>query len=647
MSDSPVWIPDPMRAERSHMRRFMRGAERLAGHTIPDYETLHRWSVAEPGAFWAEVARYTGMRFSRAPDAVLENADAMPGAKWFPGAELNFAANLLAGPDEEIALICRNEAGARQAVSRGELRDRVARLATGLRAAGIRPGDRVAAVLPNRAETVEIMLAAASIGAIFSACAPEFGPPALLDRLTQIRPSVLFICDHYSYAGKEFRCLDKLREVAAGLKPRPLVVRVPGATTDAGASAVAGESVYADWLASDSAGTCEPLSFDHPLYILYSSGTTGKPKCIVHSSGGTLLQHLKELVLHTDLSPGDTIFFYTTCGWMMWNWLVSALAAGARVVLYDGSPLYPDPGALWRLAAEEQVNVFGISPRFLAASEKAGIVPKTLLAPGALRTVLSTGAPLPVSAFDYVADSLGTAVQLASISGGTDIVSCFALGNPLLPVWRGELQSAGLGMAVDVYSDAGEPVRGAAGELVCTRPFPSMPLGFWNDPDGSAFRAAYFERFPGVWAHGDIAEWSRHGGLIIHGRADAVLNPGGVRMGSAEVCGPAMALAAVVDCLAVGYRPAGDSDESIVLFVVLRDGESLDAGLEERIRDAIRASASPRHVPRHILQVPDLPRTLSGKPVELAVRAVLHGRPVANRDALVNPEALDYFAGRL
>ncbi len=311
-----------------------------------------------------------------------------------------------------------------------------------------------------------------------------------------------------------------------------------------GAAATAGESVYADWLASDSAGACEPLSFDHPLYILYSSGTTGKPKCIVHSAGGTLLQHLKELVLHTDLSRGDTIFFYTTCGWMMWNWLVSALATGAAVVLYDGSPLYPDPGALWRLAAEERVNVFGISPRFLAASEKAGIVPKTVLDRGALRTVLSTGAPLPAAAFDYVADSVGTRVQLASISGGTDIVSCFALGNPLLPVWRGELQSAGLGMAVDVYSDAGEPVRGAAGELVCTRPFPSMPLGFWNDPDGSAFRAAYFERFPGVWAHGDIAEWSPHGGLIIHGRADAVLNPGGVRMGSAEVCGPVMALAA-------------------------------------------------------------------------------------------------------
>jgi acetoacetyl-CoA synthetase len=513
-----------------------------------------------------------------------------------------------------------------------------------LRALGVSRGDRVAAFIANRPETVVAMLATASLGAVWSSCSPDFGVDAVLDRFGQIRPKVLFATDGYFYNGKSIDSMPVVRAIAARLPDLAAIVIVPYRSATPDFAGLEHAVPFDEVLATSGELAFEPVAFDAPLYILYSSGTTGVPKCIVHGVGGTLLQHRKEHVLHTDIKPGEVVFYFTTCGWMMWNWLVSALASGATLMLYDGAPLHPDPGVLWRLAERERIDVFGTSAKYLSALEKSGYAPRACHSLPALRTILSTGSPLAPASFDYVHSRIKEDVQLASIAGGTDLISCFALGNPLLPVYRGELQCRGLGMRVEIYTADGRSVRGEKGELVCTAPFPSMPIGFWNDADGRKYHAAYFERFPNVWHHGDYAELTVRDGLIIYGRSDAVLNPGGVRIGTAEIYRIVEQLPEIVESIVVGQE-WGD-DTRIVLFVRLQPGATLDAELERRVRDAIRRRASPRHVPAKILEVADIPRTMNGKIVELAVREAIHGRPVGNRDALANPEALAFFVNR-
>ncbi len=632
MPNDILWQPDPARSRRAHLTRFMRRLEVRRGIELPDYARLHRWSIDSAAAFWGELSAFCDLRWRRFPDGVLEDGDRNPGARWFPGGTLNFAENLLREPDERPALVWRDETGGRGAFTRRQLRAEVGRVAAGFHGLGVGPGDRVAGLLPNGPEAVVAMLAASSIGATWSSCSPDFGASAVLDRFGQIAPKVLVASAGYRYAGRDFDCRATVTTLRAQL---------PGLVAVVGTGELPGALDWQDFGTPGAEPAFAALPFDHPLYILYSSGTTGPPKGIVHGAGGTLLQHLKEHLLHVDLHRDDRLCYFTTCGWMMWNWQVSALATGATVVLYDGSPAHPAPDALWHLAAEEGVTVLGTSPRYLAGLAKAGLRPRGQHRLGALRTVLSTGSPLAPELFDWVYESVKPDVQLASISGGTDIVACFALGNPLLPVHRGELQCAGLGMAVDVFDDAGRPLPARRGELVCTRPFPSQPVGFWGDADGSRYRRAYFARFPGVWAHGDYAEHTAAGGFLIHGRSDATLNPGGVRIGTAELYRVVEALPEVLESLAVGRKH--DGDEHIVLFVVLGEGLALDDVLAGCIRDAVRRELSPRHVPARVLQVPGLPRTRSGKLSELAVRALVNGEAPANREALANPEVLDHF----
>jgi acetoacetyl-CoA synthetase len=571
------------------------------------------------------------------PDPVL-------GPRWFLGARLNFAENLLRYEDEREALVFWNEAGRRSAITYRELRARVGRVAAALAADGVVAGDRVAGYLPNMPEAVIAMLAAASLGAVWSSCSPDFGANGVFDRFGQIEPRVLIAADGYWYGGKRIDIMARVREIRARIPGIERVVVVPYADPSAAIDGLPGAVRWDDWVraAPDRPLTFARLPFDHPLYIMYSSGTTGLPKCMVHGAGGTLLQHLKELVLHTDLGRDDRIFFFTTCGWMMWNWLVSSLAVGATVVLFDGAPLVPPP-ILWSMAEQERISVFGASAKYLALAEKEGLRPGRSHDLGPLRAILSTGSPLAPASYDYVYREIKSDVHLASVSGGTDIISCFALGDPTGPVWCGELQLRGLGMAVEVFDDRGCPVLEEDGELVCTRPFPSMPVAFWGDPEGAKYRGAYFEHFPGVWRHGDWARLTRHDGLVILGRSDATLNPGGVRIGTAEIYRQVEQLPEILESLVVGQE--WDGDVRVVLFVRLRPEYPLDADLEERIRRRIRQHASPHHVPRRIVQVADIPRTISGKITELAVREVIHGRPVRNVDALANPGALELFRG--
>jgi acetoacetyl-CoA synthetase len=655
---SPLWTPTPERVARANLTAFIERVHRDWGCEVGEYRSLYDWSVRAPEQFWPAVWRFCGViaaeRDGREPwDAVgigLDRTgppDRARGPCWFPGARLSFAENLLRYRDAHPALVCWTESGRRRELSYAELHAAVARAAAALRAGGVRPGDRVTGFLPNIPETVIAMLATTSLGAIWSSCSPDFGVGAAVDRFGQIAPRMLFAVDGYRYADKEIDCLERVAGIAAGISGIERVIVVPYLRERPPLGRVPGATLWAAWLdeADDAALSFERLAFDHPVYILYSSGTTGLPKCMVHGAGGTLLQHLKEHVLHVDVKREDRLFYFTTCGWMMWNWLVSGLAVGATVVLYDGAPFAPDPEMLWTMAEAERVSVFGTSAKYLAQAEKEGLAPAETHDLSALRTILSTGSPLAGHGYDYVYGAIKRDVHLCNVSGGTELISCFAIGNPLEPVWRGELQARGLGMAVEVFGPEGTPVRGSAGELVCTRPFPSMPVAFWNDPDGRKYHAAYFAWFPGVWRHGDWAEFTEHGGLIIHGRSDATLNPGGVRIGTAEIYRQVEALPEVVESVAIGQRvgSAEREDERIVLFVRLRPGLALDDALRERIRRRIREGASPRHVPQKIVQVADIPRTISGKISELAVRAVVHGLPVENRDALANPQALDLY----
>ncbi|HVA69643.1 MAG TPA: acetoacetate--CoA ligase [Candidatus Binataceae bacterium] len=637
-----LWEPSAERIAAARMTAFMRWLEHRHRVAIADYAALYRWSIENRAEFWSAVWDFSGVIGDRG-DTILRDGDRMPGARWFPEARLNYAANCLKRRDDSDAIVFWGEERVRRRVSRRQLYDLVSRTAQALVAAGVRSGDRVGGFIPNMPEAVIAALAASSIGAIWSSCSPDFGVEGVVDRFGQIEPRVLFVSDGYFYAGKTFATLDKLPAIAARLPSveRIVVADYVGAMSDlAHPRAVSFDNLIAPFAPREIDFTLLP--FDHPLYILYSSGTTGPPKCIVHRAGGVLLQHLKEHQLHTDIHSGDRVFYFTTCGWMMWNWLVSALAADAAIILYDGSPFHPRPNVLFDLADAEAVTMFGTSAKFIDAAHKAGVEPARTHRLDALRTICSTGSPLAPEGFDYVYASVKRDVCLSSISGGTDLVSCFALGNPIGPVWRGELQCRGLGMRVEVWDESGESIRGRTGELVCTAPFPTMPVGFWNDPDGAKYRAAYFERFPGVWCHGDFAELTEHDGMIIHGRSDATLNPGGVRIGTAEIYRQVEQLDEVVESLAIGQE--WENDVRVLLFVHLRDGVQLDDALQQRIRDRIRRNLTPRHVPARIVQVPDIPRTRNGKLMELAVRNISNGIAVDNREAAANPEALDFFA---
>ena len=641
--NEPLWQPSPARIESAAVTRFIRAVESDWSVAIADFPALHRFSVAAPERFWQTLTRFCGVKAASWGEQVIADGDRMPGARFFPDAKLNFAENLLKRRDEADALVFWGEDKVRRRLSFAQLYALVSRLRQALQAERIVAGDRVAAYLPNMPETVAAMLATASLGAVWSSCSPDFGVDGVLERFGQIAPKVLFAADGYFYNGKRIDNLPRIREIVSRLPGLRRTVIVPYTTTDPDLTALPGAVGWEHFTGCYSAAEIrfEPFPFNHPLYILYSSGTTGKPKCIVHGAGGTLLQHLKEHQFHCDIGAGDRVFYFTTCGWMMWNWLVSALASEATLLLYDGSPFYPSGNVLFDFADAEGMTLFGTSAKYLDACAKAGLGPRASHRLESLRTMTSTGSPLAPVAFDYVYDNIKADLHLASISGGTDLISCFVLGAPTLPVWRGEIQTPGLGMAVDVFDPSGRPVRGKKGELVCTCPWPSMPIGFWDDATGERYHAAYFERFPGVWHHGDFVEWTSHGGMVIYGRSDATLNPGGVRIGTAEIYRQVEKMGDVIEAVAVGQEWQGDT--RVILFVVLRPGLSLDEALSQRIRTEIRSACSPRHVPAKVIQVADIPRTRSGKITELAVREVIHGRVVKNIEALANPEALELY----
>ncbi len=645
-ADAPLWQPTPERIAAANITTFAAQASARWGCELADYRSLHQWSVSSPEEFWVSVWEDGGVIGERG-ETVLLDGGRMPGARWFPEARLNFAENLLRSRDDRDALVFWGEDKVRNRLSHGELYREVARFAAGLREMGVGPGDRVAAWMPNMPETIVAMLAATSIGAIFTSASPDFGVQGVLDRFGQTEPTVLIAVDGYWYNGKIVDCMEKLAEVTSRLPSLRRVVVVPYVHHHHDLSVVAHGRMWSDFVKPHAHQTeiaFERLPFDHPLYIMYSSGTTGVPKCIVHCAGGALLQHLKEHRLHSDVRPGDRLFYFTTCGWMMWNWLVSGLAAGASLLLFDGSPFIGKGRILFDYADAEHMTHFGTSAKFIDAIAKIDLKPRETHKLTDLRAMMSTGSPLVPEGFDYVYREIKSDLCLSSISGGTDIISCFVLGNPTLPVWRGEIQCKGLGMAVEVFDEDGKPVEREKGELVCTRPFPVMPIGFWNDADGAKYHAAYFDRFDNIWCHGDFCEVTHNGGLIIYGRSDATLNPGGVRIGTAEIYRQVEKLDEVVESIVIGQD--WDGDVRVVLFVKLRDGLTLDEALVKRIKQTIRDNTTPRHVPAKVLQVVDIPRTKSGKIVELAVRNVVHGQAVKNVEALANPEALEHFRHR-
>jgi acetoacetyl-CoA synthetase len=635
--DHPLWRPSAERIAQANLTRFM--------HEVgqPDFAALYTWSVAEPVAFWRKVWDFCGVIGDQGGPPYLVDGDKMPGARFFPNARINLAENLLRRRDDADGVIFWGEDKVKRTLSFKQLYDEVSRCAQALKAAGVKAGDRVAGYLPNMPEAVVAMLAATSLGAIWSSASPDFGVKGVLDRFGQIEPSVLFAAEGYFYNGKAFDCLEKVEEILRDMPTVKRCVIIPYTRDTKGRTLPVNAIGWAEFLEPHAARDIDfnRVPFDHPAYVMFSSGTTGAPKCIVHGVGGTVLQHLKELRLHSDVHDNDRVFYFTTCGWMMWNWVVSSLGCNATLMQYDGSPFHPSGNMLFDYADAERMTLFGTSAKWIDAVAKADLEPIKTHKLATVRTMTSTGSPLAPESFDFVYDKIKKDIQLASISGGTDILSCFALGNPIGPVWRGELQTRGLGLAVDVFDDDGKPLRGDKGELVCTKPFPCMPVGFWNDPDGKKYHAAYFERFDNIWCHGDYVELTQHDGLVIHGRSDAVLNPGGVRIGTAEIYRQVEQAQEVVESLVIGQD--WQNDVRVVLFVKLRDGVTLDDALRDRLRKQIRQNASPRHVPAVILQVADIPRTKSGKIVELAVRDVVHGRPIKNREALANPEALELY----
>ncbi|RWD98671.1 acetoacetate--CoA ligase [Mesorhizobium sp.] len=642
-ADTPLWTPTQDKIASAPMTAFMKAAEAKSGKAFSSYAELHRWSIDDREAFWSLVWDFCGLVGDKGERAIIDG-EKMPGAAFFPDAKLNFAENLLKKTGGGLAIVFRGEDKVEHRLSWNELHALTSRLQQLFLSLGVGEGDRIAAMMPNMPETVAAMLAAASIGAVWSSCSPDFGEQGVLDRFGQIEPVVFIAPDGYWYNGKAIEVADKVRVVAEKLTTvrKVLIVDYLGTSSDVAATidkAAALEEALSPFAAKPLA--FERLRFSHPLYILFSSGTTGIPKCIVHSAGGTLIQHVKEHRLHAGLLDGDRFFYFTTCGWMMWNWLVSGLASGATLLLYDGSPFYPDGNTLFDFADAEEMTHFGTSAKFIDSVRKAGLRPIKSHDLESVRTISSTGSPLSPEDFRFVYDGIKEDVHLASVSGGTDIVSCFVLGVPIEPVWTGEIQGPGLGLAVDVWDDDGRPIRREKGELVCTKAFPSMPIGFWNDPEGKKYHAAYFERFDNIWCHGDFAEWTAHGGMIIHGRSDATLNPGGVRIGTAEIYNQVEQMPEILEALCIGQD--FDNDVRVVLFVRLAAGVRLDEDLEKRIRARIRTGASPRHVPAKIVAVTDIPRTKSGKITELAVRDVVHGRAIKNMEALANPEALELF----
>jgi len=639
-----LWEPSQDRIENTNMYKFMNFINKKFIKKFTEYSHLYQWSIENIPEFWASMWEFTGIKASKSYDQIIDDPNKMPGARWFSDARLNFAENLLCYRDDQTALIFQGENRVEYRLTYAELYNEVARVARSLKASGVRENDRVVGFMPNLPETIIAMLAATSLGAVWSSCSPDFGIKGVLDRFGQIKPKILFTADGYFFKGKRLDSLDRIFNIIKKLPSIEKVVVVPYTQNNPDIGKLTNAILYKNFksIEADKQIEFKQLPFDHPLYIMYSSGTTGLPKCMVQSAGGILIHHLKELILHTDLKREDTIFYFTTCGWMMWNWLVSSLAVGATLVLFDGNPFHPDPGALWKMAQDEKITIFGTSAGYIAALKNAGVKPGKTYDLNPLKAVLSTGSPLSIESFEYIYREVKEDIQLASIAGGTDLNGCFALGNPMGPVYSGELQCRGLAMEVIAFDEDGKSVIDEQGELVCAAPFPSMPIYFWDDPDGEKYHQAYFDVYPGIWRHGDYISVTERGGVIMYGRSDATLNPGGVRIGTAEIYRQIDRIAEVNDCIVVGQD--WKNDVRVVLFVQMSEDYELTDDIIDKIKNYIRANASPKYVPALILSVPDVPYTHNMKKVELAVKKVIHSQPVLNKDALKNPEALDYYA---
>lgn len=640
----PLWKPSSDKIAAANMTRFMNFISKKYDIFLKDYDSLYDWSIEHSPEFWSEIWDFCGVISQTKGKTNFLSHTSIEKCKFFPEARLNYAENLLHPRNDSDVIIFWGEDQIQRRIRYHELISTVSQLAQALRELGVKKGDRVVGFMPNMPETLMAMLATASLGAIWSSCSPDFGVQGVLDRFGQITPKIMFSVDGYYYGGKSFSTLEKIAQISASLPSLEKIVITSYLGTNNVEKTTTHSVRFDSFIKEKSKNslTFEQVSFDHPLFIMYSSGTTGVPKCIVHGHGGTLLQHLKEHQLHSDIKPGDHVFYYTTCGWMMWNWMVSALASEATLLLYDGSPLHPGPQILFEYAEKESMTLFGTSAKYIDALRKIGFTTKERYPLKSLRTLCSTGSPLVSESFDYVYEKIANDVCLASISGGTDIISCFALGNPIGPVWRGELQTRGLGLKVEVFDDSGKSIKGQKGELVCTAPFPSMPIGFWNDDNGEKYHKAYFADYENVWAHRDYVELTDHNGIIIYGRSDATLNPGGVRIGTAEIYRQVEQVPEVLESLVVGQD--WKDDVRVILFVKLRNGDTLSSALKDKIVAQIRTNTTPRHVPKKIIQIPDIPRTISGKIVELAVHNVIHGEAVKNKEALANPETLKYFS---
>lgn len=645
MTQKILWQPNPQNAAKSQMQEFLNIIYNKYSLKNKDYSTLHRWSIDHPSDFWSEFWAYSGIKYSKSYTQIVDDVHKMPGAIWFKDARLNFAENLLQRRDDKIAIIFRGESIVQKNISYKELYEQVKRVATGLKKLGVKPKDRVSAFMPNMPETIIAMLATASIGAIWSSTSPDFGLKGVVDRFSQIEPKIIFAADGYFFKGEIFDSQKNLQGIINELPSIEKVILV-NYTNKIRLKKFSNTITYEELAQpTEEDLTFNQLPFDHPLYIMYSSGTTGLPKSIVHSAGGTLIQHLKELTLHCNLRDNDVLFYFTTCGWMMWNWFVSSLSVGATIVCYDGNSFYPNPDSLIHMIKELNVTIFGTSAKYIDMLKNNGVIPKNISKFSKLKTILSTGSPLSQENFDYIYQKWKTDVQLSSIAGGTDIISCFMLGNPLLPVYQGEIQCKGLGMDVDSFDETGQSVVEHKGELVCKKAFPSMPIYFWNDKDGEKYHSAYFTKYPNIWHHGDYIQISKHGGISMHGRSDATLNPGGIRIGTAELYRALETMNEINDSVFVGHQY--ENDERIVLFVKLNKGFQLNDKLQKKIRSTIRSNCSPRHVPAVILETPDIPYTMNGKKVEIAVKKIINGEEVKNKDAISNPESLEYFKNRI